>query len=293
MKFAYYPGCSAQTTCFELDESMKIVARELGIEIVELDVAGCTGAREIRDLNQELFMLLNARTLALAERAKLDILTVCATCQLNLAEVNRGMRSDPALMAKVNEGLSRVNLSYSGTVEVKHLLWVIARDEGLDQLKGKVSRPLRGLRIAPFYGCHILRPKQELGFDDPDRPSSLENLIRTLGGVPVDYRGRTRCCGFHVLLTDEEISLKIAGRRLTEAGEGEADCLVTTCPLCHTALDPYQRAIEDKVRRSINLPVLHLPQLVGLALGVNPRDLKLSSHLVSPERMLAKIGLRM
>lgn len=291
MKFAYYPGCSAKSTCPELDQSTKIVADKLGIELIELEVAGCTGAREIRDLDPDLFIMLNARTLALAESMNLNVLTVCATCQLNLAEVNRNLKDDPILMEKVNRSLSALNLSYHGGVEVKHLLWIVSTNIGLDKLKDKVTKPLTGLRVALFYGCHILRPKELHGFDDPDNPNSLENLTRVLGAEPIDYRGKTRCCGFHVLLTDEDISLKMSGRRLEEAKDKKADCLLTTCPLCHTALDPYQTGIEKKLKKDLKMPILHLPQLLGLALGVDPKELMLSNHVVSPVSMLAKIAL--
>ena len=198
MKFAYYPGCSAKSTCPELDISMKAVAKKLGLELAELDMAACTGARELRDSNEELFLTLNARTLALAEKLERNVITVCATCLLNLVEVNDRLRRDAELRAKINRNLAEVGLQYRGESEVTHLLWVLLRDIGAETLAKRIVRPLQGLRVAPFYGCHILRPKDVLGFDDPDSPTSLDTLIRLLGAEPVTYDGKKRCCGFHV-----------------------------------------------------------------------------------------------
>jgi len=289
MKYAYYPGCSAKSTCNELDVSTQAVAEKLGLELVELEVAACTGAREVRDKDPELFYTLNARTLALAEKLGLDLVTVCATCQLNLAEVNHKLKNDEALREKINRNLAGENLRYEGKVAVKHFLWILSTDVGFEKLKSLVKRPLTGLKVAPFYGCHILRPAKILGFDDPDNPTSLENVFRILGAEPVEYRGKSRCCGFHVLLSQEEIALKMSGRHLGEAKQKEADCLVTTCPLCHTALDPYQESIEKVTNQQLQMPILHLAQLLGLAFGMEPDELKLSSHVVSVQPVLDKI----
>ena len=291
MKFAYYPGCSAKSTCPELDISMKAVAKKLGIELTELEVAACTGARQLRDSDEELFLTLNARTLALAEKLERNVVTVCATCLLNLAEVNDKLRRDAELRTKINRNLSEIGLKYRGECEVTHLLWVLLRDIGAEALGRRIARPLHGLRVAPFYGCHILRPKDVLGFDDPDSPTSLDTLIRLLGAEPVAYDGKKRCCGFHVLMAREDVALKLSGRRLWEAREAKADCLVTTCPLCHTSLDPYQSAAARTSGAKADLPIIHLPQLLGLGLGLDPIELKLDGHVVSMAPVLQKIAL--
>jgi succinate dehydrogenase / fumarate reductase cytochrome b subunit len=218
-------------------------------------------------------------------------MTVCATCLLNLTEVNNTLRENAELRKKINGNLAKVDLEYRGSVEVTHILWVLLRNIGAEQLARKIVRPLRGLRVAPFYGCHILRPKDVLGFDDPDSPTSLDSLIRLLGAEPVDYDGKKRCCGFHVLMTKEDLALKISGRRLTQAREGQADCVVTTCPLCHSSLDPYQSAVESKLGKKIDLPIVHLPQLLGLGLGIGAKELKLEGNAVSTAPVLEKIAL--
>lgn len=290
MRFAYYPGCSAKTTCPELDISMKAVANRLGLELTELEVGACTGARQLRDSNEELFLTLNARTLALAEKLERNVVTVCATCLLNLVEVNDRLRRDVELRKKINKNLSEIGLQYRGDCEVTHLLWVLLRDIGAEALARRIVRPLHGLRVAPFYGCHILRPRDVLGFDDPDSPTSLDTLVRILGAEPVTYDGKKRCCGFHVLMAKEDLALKLSGRRLLEAQQAKADCLVTTCPLCHTSLDPYQSAAARKSGAKADLPIIHLPQLLGLGLGIDPRELKLDGHVVSTAPMLERIS---
>lgn len=291
MKFAYFPGCSAKSTCPELDVSMKAVAKNLGLELAELEVAACTGARQLRDSNEELFLTLNARTLALAEKMERNVMTVCATCLLNLVEVNDRLRRDTVLRTKINRNLSEVGLQYRGDCEVTHLLWVLLRDIGAETLATRIARPLKGLRVAPYYGCHILRPKDALGFDDPDSPTSLDTLIRLLGAEPVSYDGKKRCCGFHVLMQKETIALKLSGRRLLEAEEAKADCLVTTCPLCHTSFDPYQAAAARTSGARADLPIIHLPQLLGLGLGMDPKELRLDGHVVSMGPVLEKLAL--
>lgn len=291
MKFAYYPGCSAKSTCPELDISMKAVAKKLGLDLAELEVAACTGARQLRDSNEELFLTLNARTLAQAEKLERNVMTVCATCLLNLSEVNGRLRRDAELRTKINRNLSEIGLQYRGECEVTHLLWVLLRDIGPEALAKRMVRPLHGLRVAPFYGCHILRPKDVLGFDDPDSPTSLDTLIRLLGAEPVAYGGDKRCCGFHVLMEKEEVALKLSGRRLLEAQEAKADCVVTTCPLCHTSFDPYQSAAARTSGAKADLPIIHLPQLLGLGLGLDPKELRLDGHVVSMAPVLDKIAL--
>ncbi|MCC6887746.1 MAG: CoB--CoM heterodisulfide reductase iron-sulfur subunit B family protein [Hyphomicrobiales bacterium] len=291
MKFAYFPGCSAKTTCPELYHSLGVVGRELGLDLEELEIASCTGSRALRESNWELFLTLNARTLALAERLGRPVMTICATCVLNLIEVNDILRQDGALRAKINANLADSGLVFRGTTEATHLLWVLLRDIGPENLERRIRRPLQGLRVGPFYGCHILRPKGALSFDDPDSPTSLDKLIRLCGAEPVGFAGRANCCGFHVLMTKEHVATKLAGKRLAEASDAAADCLVTTCPLCHTSLDPYQGMAGKSVGRSFHMPILHLPQMVGLAMGLSPKDLMLDRNVISTSTMLGKIGL--
>jgi succinate dehydrogenase / fumarate reductase cytochrome b subunit len=165
-------------------------------------------------------------------------------------------------------------------VQVKHLLWIVVREVGLDRLKDEVEVRLGDLRLAPFYGCYILRPSWDLGFDDPENPDSMEKVIRAVGAEPVDYGGKIKCCGFPIILEKETIALTMNGTNLKEAKDAGADAMVTPCPLCHMSLDIYQERAARTVGAKLELPVLHLPQMLGLAMGVPAADLGVERHLV-------------
>ena len=290
MRYAFYPGCSAKATCPELYQSTLKIADRLGIELPELTSAACCGGDVMQDQNPDLVLALNARTLAIAEEHKLDILTVCNVCTQRLSRANKEMKSDPDVMAKANAVISQVGHTYKGGVNVTHLLWLLVQGEGAEALKKNIRKPLTGLKVAPFYGCQILRPSQFLGFEDPSNPSSLETLIRMLGAEPVDYDGKDKCCGFMTLTVEENNSMKLTGRQLGNAKLAGADLVVTPCPLCHLTLDVYQPEASRARMMDIELPILHLPQLVGLAMGLSPAELGLHRNVQSPKKVLAKVG---
>jgi succinate dehydrogenase / fumarate reductase cytochrome b subunit len=192
----------------------------------------------------------------------------------------------------VNRTLAEVGLEYRGTVAVKHFLWVLLGDVGPDRIREKVARPLRGLRVAPFYGCHILRPASMYGVGASDGISSLERLCELVGAEPVPHEGATGCCGFHVVVAEEKIALRMSGRHLAGARAGGAHCLVTPCPLCHTVLDAYQPDVEREVGTAFGLPILHVSQLVGLAAGLAPEALGLSRHVVDAGSIIKMVPSR-
>ncbi|HYS70793.1 MAG TPA: CoB--CoM heterodisulfide reductase iron-sulfur subunit B family protein [Thermoplasmata archaeon] len=289
MKYAYFPGCVGQDSCSELDVSTKLIAEELGIELVELEDATCCGAGFVQDVNYDLSRVLNARTFAMAEKLGLDILTVCSTCQFNLDRANAELKGSPDVLADVNKMLAEVGLRYSGRVEVKHLLWVLVNEVGLGNLQRRVKVDLSDLNVASFYGCQLIRPGTLHQYDDPDRPEYFEKLIAALGGKPVDYEGRKKCCGFPITFVNENASMKMNGKNMLEAKAHGADVMATSCPLCHINLDLYQGRAEKVAGQRIDLPILHLPQLVGLALGIAPERLRLKRHIVSAREVLTRI----
>lgn len=289
MKYAYFPGCVGQDSCSELDVSTKLIATELGIELVELEDATCCGAGFVQDVDYDLARVLNARTFAMAEKLGLDILTVCSTCQFNLDRANTELKTNPALLAEVNGMLAEVGMKYTGNVEIKHLLWVLVNEVGLGALQRRVKVDLSGLNVASFYGCQLIRPGTMHKYDDPDRPDYFEKLIAALGGKPVDYEGRKKCCGFPITFVNENASMTMNAKNMVEAKEHGADIMATSCPLCHINLDMYQGRAEKVAGQRIDLPVLHLPQLVGLAIGIPPERLRVKRHLVSTKEALAKI----
>jgi len=286
LRYAYYPGCVSQHMTREANDTTRKVAKTLGIELHDMPKASCCGAGLLTDYDYPLYLAINARIFAEAEAMGMDILTICSTCLMVMSTANRDLLASPALLDKTNEVLAKAGLRYNGTVKVKQLLWVLSADYGLENLRKKVVKPLSWLRAAPFYGCHSLRPSDALGFDDPDRPSSLEAVIEALGAEAVEFRGKTRCCGFQVDIVAEETAVKMTGMRLLEGKGQGANCFVTPCPFCHINLDNYQGLAEKAVGAKIQMPVFHLSQLVGLSLGMSPAELGLGRHLVSPESVI-------
>ncbi len=296
LKYAYFPGCVAQGACRELYLSTAQLTQALGIELLELKKAACCGSGTYKEDSQLLEDTVNARNIALAEAANLPLLTHCSTCQGVIGHVDERLKeaqhSDPTYFAQVNSLLQQEGcLPYRGSTQVKHLLWVLVGDYGLDALKAKVKRSLAGLKCASFYGCYLLRAQKSLPYDDPFQPESLENVFRAVGATPVYYRGRTQCCGWPLSSYASTQAFQMAGGHLQEAIEEGADCLVTPCPLCHLNLDSRQPEVEKVMGKSLGLPVLHLPQLVALALGISPQKLGLDRHVVSTKPILDKLNL--
>ena len=287
-----YPGCAAKGATPELYQSTMAVIGRLGIEVTELNASSCCGAGVVGEADPEGALALSARTFAQAERLGLDVMTICGTCQGVMGGANRKLKSDPALLERVNRLLQPEGLVYQGSVQVKHLLWIVVREVGLEKLKDEVQVTLGDLKIAPFYGCYILRPSWDLGFDDPENPTSLEKVIRAVGAEPVDYGGKTKCCGFPIILEREDIALAMNGANLKEAKDAGADAMVTPCPLCHMSLDISQERAGRKVNAKLDLPVLHLPQMLGLAMGVPAEELGVRRHLIPVEPFLEKVEER-
>jgi succinate dehydrogenase / fumarate reductase cytochrome b subunit len=290
MKFAYYPGCSARSTCAELNEATHEVAARLGLELTPLEAATCTGARELRAIDPIGFLTLNVRILALAQREDLPLMTICNTCTLNLLDAHATFVDEPEMAREVNVRLSEDGLSYSGRTRISHFLWVLYEDIGIDRLRQLVVRPLNGLTVAAFYGCHITRPPGRYNFVDSRNNVALERLAEVLGCRPIDYSGRTECCGFHTAAHDERVAIKLTGQHIKSARTNGARTIVTPCPLCHTVLDSFQREIEKDMNEKLDMPVLHLPQLVGLALGLSPETLRLDRHMVETRTIESFMG---
>jgi succinate dehydrogenase / fumarate reductase cytochrome b subunit len=284
MKFAYYPGCSARSTCAELNEATQRVAAKLGLELMALESATCTGARELRAIDPVKFYVLNVRILALAEQAGLPLMTICNTCTLNLLDAHAAVCKDSELMRLINEELSEEGLEYRRTTRISHFLWVLYEDIGEDKLRNLIVKPLTGLTVAAFYGCHITRPPERYGFVDSRNNLALERLAILLGCKPIDYSGRTECCGFHTAAYDERIAIKLTGQHIASAKKNGAKTMVTPCPLCHTVLDGFQKEIQKDLRQDLDVPILHLPQLVGLALGLSPGELNIDKHMITFEQ---------
>jgi succinate dehydrogenase / fumarate reductase, cytochrome b subunit len=295
MKLAYWPGCVSRGFTPELHGSMAKVAPLLDLELVELDRANCCGAGVIAEHNQELVDSLNARTFAMAQAVEgaAGMMNICSTCQGAQSECQERLDASGRYRSEVNSHLAPEGLSYEQGDDWwnKNFLWVLVEEIGLDTLRDRVQRPLEGLKIAPFYGCYIVRPTKRLGFDEhPERDLYLDMLIEALGAEAVEYAGARKCCGFPVITMNRVTSLRQAGRHLADAIDAGADCLVTPCPLCHLNLDMQQPAAAGFVERDLGIPVLHLPQMVGLALGLEPKELGMGKHVVSTRDVQRKVA---
>jgi succinate dehydrogenase / fumarate reductase, cytochrome b subunit len=289
MKVAYWPGCVSRGFTPELHGSMAKVAPLLDIELVELDRASCCGAGVLAEHNQELADTLNARTFALAQAVEgADMMmNICSTCQGAQNECQQRLDANAEYRGMVNATLEPEGLTYEKGVVNKHLLWLMVEEIGLDEIAKKVVKPLTDLRVGPFYGCYIVRPSERVGItDEQPRDTYLAQLIETLGGTVVDYAGSHKCCGFPIITMNKEASLKQAARHLGDAIDADADCLVTPCPLCHLNLDLQQPLAERYGGRDLGLPVLHLPQLIGLAFGLSPKELGFGKHVVKPTAVI-------
>lgn len=296
LKYAYFPGCVAQGACRELYLSTAELTQALGIELVELKKASCCGSGTFKEDSQLLEDTVNARNIALAEELNLPLLTHCSTCQGVIGHVDERLKelhqTNPAYIDQVNGYLKKEGCSpYKGSTEVKHLLWALVTDYGLDALQERVTRKLSGLKCAAFYGCYLLRGQTSIPYDDPFNPKSMENVFKAVGATPVYYRGRTQCCGWPISSYATDKAFQMAGMHIQEAIDADADCMVTPCPLCHLNLDSRQPEVERVIGQKLGLPVLHLPQLVALALGISPKQLGLSKHIVSTKPVLEKLGL--
>ena len=294
MKFAFYPGCVARGACPELFAATIAVCDKLGIELEfeAMKSASCTGSGILQEKNLRLADTLNARNFALAEASGLPLLTICSTCQGVMSQANARLKADPGYLADINADLSEEGLEYKGTAEPRHLLWVIVEDVGLEKLRSMVVRPLTGFKAAPFYGCYIVRPSDALGFEEnPAREDSLERVIEAVGAEVVDFPGKTQCCGFPIVMINEANSIGMVANHTTTAKDNGADAMVTPCPLCHLNLDGYQPQAAAQAKRPIGLPILHLPQMLGLALGIDPKEMRLNKHIVSTKKLLTEVAV--
>jgi len=284
LKYALYTGCTARESTPELLSSTLAVAEKLGIELELLDEASCCGASHLQDFDEHLSLVLNTRNICYAEKRNVPMVTLCNTCQLNTSMTKHRIDNDSELRERVNKDLAEVGLEYKGVSDVKHFLYAIIEDYGLENLAKKVVKPLKNFNVAPFYGCHNIRPSElqnsSNGGENPYMPDSLDRLIEICGGNSVDYEEKNKCCGFHVDLQAPETANRLSGNALLGATDANADFMVTPCPLCHLNLDVKQHKIGETMGREIEMPVLHLPQIVGLALGIEPEKLGLNHHIV-------------
>ncbi len=282
--YTYYPGCSAEATATPLGLSVPPVAKALDMELAELEDWNCCGSTPYHSTYKLEASAMAARNLALAEKTGLDLVTPCSNCYVVLASVNTHLKELPAFREKVNEALAAADLTYGGGVKVRHLVEVLYTDITPEVIASKVTKPLKGLKVAAYYGCQLVRPD---GFDDPESPHSLDEMVTSLGAEAVPWELKARCCGSSLIMPEPDVALGLINKLLKNAQEHGAQCLITPCPLCQINLDAYQSQVNSKFNTSYNLPVLFVTQLIGIALGIPAKELALEKNIVSPMRVLA------
>ncbi len=287
MKYIYYPGCSLEGTAREYDVSTRATMAALGTELTELEDWTCCGASAADATSYLLSMALASRNLALAKGMNMDadLMIPCSACYLNLRKVEDHVQRDGELLGKINEALKIEGLEYKGGVKVRHLLDVIVNDFRPESFEPVVKRKLGGLRVAAYYGCQALRPYAT--YDNPEKPRSLEPLIRALGAEVHPWEMGAKCCGAALMTTKKDVALELTGAIL-KAAQG-ADCIVTVCPMCEMNLEAFQAPVSKARGEELGIPVLYLPQLMGLALGLSEKEVKLKMNLAMTGSFRSKV----
>lgn len=290
MRYAYFPGCSLEASAHEYELSCQAVNKVLGIELVEIPDWNCCGSIDaVHAYNPTLSLSLAARNFSLAENVGSDIVTLCSACFFTLSRASKMFREDLGLKGTVDKIINDAGLKFTGEVKVRHYLDVLMNDVGVEKIAEDVKVPLKGLRVAPYYGCLLVRPPQIRSFDDPENPKSMDRIIEALGAESVNYRDKTRCCGASLVLTEESVMLEMTGDLLLSAKNSNADCIVTPCPMCHFNLDTKQVDIGKRFSQKIGLPILYITQLMGIAFGLGSKDLGLNRNVVSPLAIVEKV----
>jgi heterodisulfide reductase subunit B len=280
MDYAYYPGCSLEYTASPYDLSIRAVFEKLGIGLHEIEDWNCCGATMYMSVKKIIGYSISARNLALAQNMGMHICAPCSSCYTILRKTNRHIVSDPKQRDKVNQALSAAGLSYTTPVEVRHPLDILVNDFGLANIKKLVNVPLHNLKVAPYYGCQIVRPHGY--FDDVDDPMKMDELINAIGARAVPYPCKVRCCGGMLMTTNEEIALSLNEKLLQAAVENGADLIATACPLCQMNLEAYQEKINSKFNRNFKIPVVYFSHLLGMALGISPKKMGLDKLIIPP-----------
>lgn len=286
MKYAFFLGCTVPVRNLNYELSARLVARKLGLELVEVDDFQCCGF-PLKSLNFFDSLVIAARNLALAEKAGLPVCTLCSACGGSLSEANHLLHRNRELRNQVNDRLKAIGLTYQGSGEVKHFIRILYEDIGIEAIGKSISRPLTGFSFAPHYGCHFIKPAEAAGGIDPvEDPQSLKALIEVSGAQALSYFTLLNCCGGGVLGAKEDLANTMAGQKLAEVNRLGANGLVLICPFCNVMFEGQQKKIEKKIEQKLKVPVLYYPQLLGLALGIGQEELGFKLNRVKDKEFL-------
>jgi len=283
VKYSYYPGCTLKSTAIEYGWSTEAVCEALGIELVEIEDWNCCGASSAHSLDHRLALALPTRDLMRAQALRADIVMPCAACYGRMSAADHRMRTDPDWRKEME---AEFQTEYIGAARPRTLLDVLGNDLGPEALAAKVKRPLTGLRTVSYYGCLLIRPPDLTNrWDDPEHPTVMDRILRTLGAEPVPWAHTVECCGASLALDRADVVAVLSGRIAQGANDAGADCIVCACPLCQANLDSRQKGVSPKV------PVMYITELMGLALDLPGRNKWYAKHLVDPRPLLRSKGL--
>jgi len=288
LKYLLFLGCAIPYRVSAYEISARKVAEKLGIELVEMPEYNCCGL-PMDPISHDIMLTLAARNLCVAEKQGLSIMTLCPGCAGTLRKVNKMLKEDKKLKELVNVYLKETGLEFKGTIEVKHLIQVLAEDVGFEKIKAAVQKPLNPLKVAEHNGCHVMRPVKYIGFDDPENPVMLKKLIEATGAQCLDYMDETECCGAPIAGVNEKIPLQLTRDKLSHIKDVGAQAMITVCPFCHMMFDTNQSRIERMFNETFRLPVLHYPQLLGLAMGFSPEELALKELRVDASKLVSSL----
>jgi heterodisulfide reductase subunit B len=293
--YLFYPGCSMESSARAYADSLAAICQPLGLDLEEVRDWNCCGATEYLGISLIPAYALIGRNLALAAQqanGSRTLVAPCSACYLNLAKADHYMQERPVLGQRVNEALAAGGLQYKpGSLKIRHLLDVIINDIGLEAVRSRVSRPLAGLRIAPYLGCMVPRPDYEKRWSDHEYPTELDRLLKALGAEVIDFPLKTHCCGGHMTQISPDTAFELIRRLIHAADQYRADLIVTVCPMCQMNLDAYQAETNRHFNTSYHMPTVFFTQVMGLAFGLDPRQLGFGTELVDAQAALAKIGV--
>jgi len=278
--FAYYPGCTMKTTGKAFEQSAFAVAKVLDINMREIERWNCCGTVFSLTTDDTMHHMATIRNLVRVEAmGESEVLTLCSMCYNTLKRANEFISSDPVRLSELNDFMYKEDLKYSGHVQVRHLLEVLRDDVGWDALKAKVTNPLEGVKVASYYGCALVRP-EGAGVDSLEDPTVMEDLVSSLGAEPVEWQSRLECCGSYHTIGHKELVFERTERIVSEALKAGADVIILSCPLCEFNVGSRQPEVAERVYGFKQIPVLYFTQLIGLALGIDPKELGMEDEAI-------------
>jgi heterodisulfide reductase subunit B len=283
MKYAYYPGCSAESTARDQHMSVGQVARALDIELVELDGWTCCGSTPAHQTGRILSIALPAANLLMAQKLDLDMVVFCASCYNRMKVANHEIQTSSEIRKEVAAYLGE---DYDGKVCVRHFVEVLINDVGISRLQKRFTHTLDGLKAASYYGCLLVRPPDVTGFDDPENPTLMDQLVKSMGGKSTDWPHKVACCGGGLAISRTDIVVELSNSILDMAKSSGAQCIAVACPMCQINLDMRQDNISKIKKATYEMPVVYITQLLGLCLGISPGKLGMNKCIVSPKPVI-------